>query len=210
MTDPGETNGGKRAPADEVPYRVGPWECVGVVAARWNAEVVDGLVDGAVRTFAQAGFAPVRRLELRADATGWRWTQGVGGPELTPKSHDEHEALWRSTHVVLVHVPGAWEIPLAVDWLFAKEPRVLGIVAIGVVVRGRTAHFDEVLRNASEGCARVQRRSRLPVAHAILGVDDLEQARERSGPGPGNRGREAALAALHMMALRKFFGIQRR
>ncbi|HYX22893.1 MAG TPA: 6,7-dimethyl-8-ribityllumazine synthase [Thermoanaerobaculia bacterium] len=98
----------------------------------------------------------------------------------------------------LVSVPGAWEIPQALEELAG---RVDGLVAIGVVIRGETPHFDYLCAQASRGIAGVAERHRVPVGFGLLTCDSSEQAAERAGGKAGNKGWEAALAALEMADL---------
>ncbi|MDD4365058.1 MAG: 6,7-dimethyl-8-ribityllumazine synthase [Synergistales bacterium] len=97
-------------------------------------------------------------------------------------------------------VPGAWEIPLA-----AKEIALTGrydaIVAVGAVIRGDTPHFDYVSAEVSKGVAYIGLNQRVPVAFGVLTCDNLEQALLRAGSKAGNKGAEAALAALEMADL---------
>ena len=102
--------------------------------------------------------------------------------------------------VHLVSVPGAWEIPQALEEV-AAAGGVDGLVAIGVVIRGETPHFDYICAEASRGIAGVAKRHRLPVGFGLLTCDTFEQARERAGGKAGNKGWEAALAALEMADL---------
>ena len=104
----------------------------------------------------------------------------------------------------LVSVPGAWEIPQALDELAAagtKAGKLDGLVAVGVVIRGETPHFDYICSQASRGIAAVAERHRLPVGFGLLTCDSSEQAAERSGGKAGNKGWDAALAALEMADL---------
>lgn len=100
----------------------------------------------------------------------------------------------------LVSVPGAWEIPQALEEL-AIVGKVEGLVAIGVVIRGETPHFDYICSQASRGIAAVSERHRVPVGFGLLTCDSSEQAQERAGGKAGNKGWEAALAALEMADL---------
>jgi 6,7-dimethyl-8-ribityllumazine synthase len=100
----------------------------------------------------------------------------------------------------LVSVPGAWEVPQALEEL-AAAGGVDGLVAIGVVIRGETPHFDYICAEASRGIASVARRHRVPVGFGLLTCDTSEQAQERAGGKAGNKGWEAALAALEMADL---------
>ncbi|MEA2604992.1 MAG: 6,7-dimethyl-8-ribityllumazine synthase [Acidobacteriota bacterium] len=103
----------------------------------------------------------------------------------------------------LVSVPGAWEIPQALEELAAAHDgdNVDGLVAIGVVIRGETPHFDYLCAQASRGIASVAERHRVPVGFGLLTCDSSEQAAERAGGKAGNKGWEAALAALEMADL---------
>ncbi len=100
----------------------------------------------------------------------------------------------------LVRVPGAWEIPQALEEL-AAAGGYDGLIPLGVVVRGETPHFDYLCAACSQGCAAVAARHRLPVAFGVLTCDSSEQAAERCGGKAGNKGWEAALAALEMAGL---------
>lgn len=100
----------------------------------------------------------------------------------------------------LVSVPGAWELPLAVDRA-ATSGRYAAIVALGCVVRGETAHFDFVAGEAARGLAAVARERGVPVGFGVLTTDTAEQAMQRAGGRNGNHGYDAARAALEMATL---------
>jgi 6,7-dimethyl-8-ribityllumazine synthase len=102
--------------------------------------------------------------------------------------------------IQLVRVPGAWEIPQAAEEI-AVAGKVDGLVAVGVVIRGETPHFDYICSACSQGLARVAERHRLPVGFGVLTCDTSEQAQERAGGKAGNKGWEAAIAALEMADL---------
>lgn len=106
-------------------------------------------------------------------------------------SFDDIDVVW---------VPGAWELPLAVRRAMESE-RYDAIVALGAVIRGETPHFDYVAGEASRGLADAARDSEIPVGFGLLTCDDMDQARERSGGSHGNKGWDAALAALEMADL---------
>jgi 6,7-dimethyl-8-ribityllumazine synthase len=107
--------------------------------------------------------------------------------------------------VTLVRVPGAWEIPLAVQRLVSARPngksKVDGIIALAAVIRGSTPHFDYVAGEVSKGVAQVSLSSSIPVAFGVLTTDTIEQAVERAGTKAGNKGWDAALSAIEMVAL---------
>ena len=96
--------------------------------------------------------------------------------------------------VTVLHVAGALELPLAAKKL--AEAGCDAVVAIGTVVKGETDHYDIVVRESSQGIARVALDTGVPVANAILAVHDLELAMERAGAGDANKGVEAADAAV--------------
>jgi 6,7-dimethyl-8-ribityllumazine synthase len=97
-------------------------------------------------------------------------------------------------------VPGSFELPLAAQRL-AQTGRYAGVVAIGAVVRGATAHFEHVAGQAAAGLAAVARETGVPVAFGVLTTDTMEQALDRAGGKAGNKGAEAALTILEMAAL---------
>ena len=97
-------------------------------------------------------------------------------------------------------VPGAWELPLTVKEL-ALSGRYDAVVALGAVIRGDTPHFEYVSAEMSKGLASVGLDQRVPVAFGVLTTENLEQALLRAGSKAGNKGAEAALAALEMVSL---------
>ena len=100
--------------------------------------------------------------------------------------------------VTVVWVPGSFELPLAVRRL-AKSARYDAIVALGCVVRGETSHNEHVGRAATDGLLRVMLDTGLPVGFGVLTTDTVEQAMARSGGAAGNRGFDAAVAAIEMV-----------
>jgi 6,7-dimethyl-8-ribityllumazine synthase len=103
-------------------------------------------------------------------------------------------------NVDLVRVPGACEMPLAVDKVAATR-RCDGIVALGAVIRGATPHFDHVAGECVSGIMAAGSRHGMPVGMGVLTVDTIEQAIERAGTKAGNKGEEAALAVIEMVNL---------
>jgi 6,7-dimethyl-8-ribityllumazine synthase len=105
--------------------------------------------------------------------------------------------------VTVADVPGAFELPLAAR-AAARSGRFDALVALGAVIRGETDHYEHIAREATAGLAAVASETGVPVGYGVLTVDDLAQARARSAPGPGNKGAEAARAAVAMVhVLRK-------
>jgi 6,7-dimethyl-8-ribityllumazine synthase len=106
-------------------------------------------------------------------------------------SFDDIDIIW---------VPGAWELPLAARHAMASD-RYEAIVALGAVIRGDTPHFDFVAGEASRGLADASRDSEIPLGFGLLTCDTMEQALARCGGEHGNKGWDAALAALEMADL---------
>lgn len=102
--------------------------------------------------------------------------------------------------VVLVRVPGSWELPVAVQRA-ARSKKFDAIVALGAVIRGSTPHFDYVAGEVSKGIAHTQIETGLPIAFGVLTTDTIEQAIERAGTKLGNKGWDAAVSAIEMVTL---------
>jgi len=100
----------------------------------------------------------------------------------------------------IVSVPGAFELPLAAR-LVAERGDCAAVIALGCVIRGETSHFDFVAGPAAQGLARVADATRVPVALGLLTTEDLPQALARAGGRLGNKGWDAAEAALEMADL---------
>jgi 6,7-dimethyl-8-ribityllumazine synthase len=135
-----------------------------IVAGRFNAFIVDRLVDGALDALVRHG----------VDAK----------------------------NVTVVRVPGSWEIPLVCARL-ARSGQLDAVIAVGAVIRGATAHFDHVAGAVARGCAAAQAETRVPIAFGVLTCDSIEQAIERAGSKAGNKGFDAALAAIEMVSVGK-------
>lgn len=133
-----------------------------VVASRFNQEIVEKLVDGALDALVRHGAAV-----------------------------DNVDVVW---------VPGAWELPIAARRLLASE-RYDALVAVGAVIRGGTPHFDYVAGEASRGLSRASEEFDTPIGFGLLTCDNDDQARARAGGDHGNKGWDAALAALEMADL---------
>ncbi len=102
--------------------------------------------------------------------------------------------------VDLVRVPGAWELPVAAARLAAAGQHV-ALVALGCVVRGDTRHYEHVADRCAEGLMRVALDFGLPVLNGVLAAERFEDAEARAGGSHGNKGEEAALAAIEMANL---------
>jgi 6,7-dimethyl-8-ribityllumazine synthase len=108
-------------------------------------------------------------------------------------------------NVVLVKVPGAFEMPLVAKKL-AESNKYDVVICLGAVIRGATPHFDYVAAEVSKGIANVALDSNIPITFGVLTTDTLEQAIERAGSKSGNKGYEAAMASIEMANLFKELG----
>lgn len=97
--------------------------------------------------------------------------------------------------IVITWVPGAFELPLLAEQM-AASGRIHAVIALGAVVRGDTPHFDYVAGECARGIREASQRHGIPVAFGVLTTDNVEQALERAGSGSGNKGFDAAMAAI--------------
>jgi 6,7-dimethyl-8-ribityllumazine synthase len=102
--------------------------------------------------------------------------------------------------ILVAWVPGSFEIPLAAARL-ARQTDVDAVICLGAVIRGATDHYEHVAGEASRGIAAASRETGKPVIFGVLTTNTIEQAIERAGTKAGNKGRDAALAALEMADL---------
>ena len=102
--------------------------------------------------------------------------------------------------ITIVWAPGAFEIPLVVKRVAARG-EFDAIIALGCVIRGGTPHFDYVAGEAAKGIGQLSLQCDIPILFGVLTTDSIEQAIERAGTKAGNKGAEAAMAALEMMSL---------
>jgi len=144
---------------------------VAIVAARFNAFIVDRLIEGAVDGLTRTGCDP--------DA------------------------------ITLFRAPGAFEIPQVLKRV-VEQGGFHAIICLGAVIRGATPHFDYVAGEAAKGVAQVALASTIPVTFGILTTDTIEQAIERAGTKAGNKGFDAALAAIEMASLAANLGTKRK
>ena len=149
----------------------------------------------------------MRRWEASLDASGLRvavvvarFNQLVCARLLEGCTAELARRGARAQDVHVAWVPGAFEIPLAARTL-AASGRYDAVVALGVVIRGGTPHFEYVCRGVTDGVQAAMRDTRVPIAFGVLTVDDVEQAWERAGGAEGNKGAEAAAVAVEMARL---------
>jgi 6,7-dimethyl-8-ribityllumazine synthase len=104
--------------------------------------------------------------------------------------------------ITIVRCPGAWELPQVARAVVARGG-VDAIIALGAVIRGATPHFDYVAGEAARGIGGVAATSQIPVSFGVLTTDTIEQALERAGTKAGNKGFDAAMAAIELATLFK-------
>ena len=105
----------------------------------------------------------------------------------------------------IVRVPGAFELPLAAKTLAASHDYE-AVIALGAVIRGGTPHFDYVCNECARGVTQASLETGIPVLFGVLTCDDMEQATDRAGGKHGNKGADAALAAIEMADLVRKLG----
>jgi len=123
------------------------------------------------------------------------------------------DALLRSgaarRHIEIVRVPGAWEVPAAARTLAERIPANGGpgaldaIITLGCLIRGETAHYEAIYTEVARGIGQSQQETGIPHAFGVLTCETLEQALNRAGVKAGNKGFEAAVAAIEMVSLRR-------
>jgi 6,7-dimethyl-8-ribityllumazine synthase len=107
------------------------------------------------------------------------------------------------TNISVVRVPGAWEMPPIVRRI-AESGNVDGVIAVGTVIRGSTPHVDYIAAEVSKGLAHTGLDNpKVPIGFGVLTTDTIEQAVERAGTKAGNKGFDAALSVIEMVALRR-------
>jgi len=102
----------------------------------------------------------------------------------------------------VIRVPGAWEIPLAARKA-AAGGKVDAVITLGVLLRGETAHYEAIYNEVSRGIGQSQQETGIPHAFGVLTCETLEQAQDRAGIKAGNKGFEAAMAAIEMVSLER-------
>jgi 6,7-dimethyl-8-ribityllumazine synthase len=119
-----------------------------------------------------------------------------------------HEAGIDRADVEVLHVPGAFEIPIAAQRV-AETGRVQAVVCLGCLIRGGTPHFEYIASACAHGITAAAAATGVPMAFGVLTTNSVEEAVERAAPGDANKGREAASAAIAMATLFRDIGDQR-
>jgi 6,7-dimethyl-8-ribityllumazine synthase len=154
-----------------------------------------------------ADLAGIRKVEGRLDAgfarfaiVATQWYDEILDPLIAGALQTLRDAGAEDRNITLIRVPGAFELPLALEHA-AASGKYDALIALGCVIRGGTPHFEYVSGECTRGVGQVMLSYRLPVAFGVLTTDNLKQARERSRPGADNKGREAADAAVRMLSV---------
>lgn len=127
-----------------------------------------------------------------------KWNENITSNLLKGAHETLLECGVTEEHIRIIHVPGSFELPMAAGLLLA-EKHVEGVIMLGSVIRGETAHFDYVCQAVSQGAKDVSLQHLKPVIFGVLTDDNLQQAIDRSGGKHGNKGIEAAVACLEMI-----------
>ena len=136
--------------------------------------------------------APKRQFAIVASQFNAEYVQG-----LVNHASEELRAISPGANITLHQVPGAFEIPIVVREL-ALQKKADAILAMGVIIRGKTAHADHLARSVTDALQQLAIEHGVPVIHAVLSVEDEEQARERCLGSRINRGTEAARTAVEI------------
>lgn len=137
---------------------------------------------------------------LKIGVVSSRWNDFMGNRLLEGAKDTLIRHGVRAEEIDVAMVPGSFELPLAAQKM-ANTGRYDAIICLGVVIRGATPHFDYVAGEAAKGIAQVGLQSGIPVTFGVITSDTLEHAIERAGSKSGNKGAEAALAAIEMANL---------
>ena len=129
-----------------------------------------------------------------------RYNESITGKLLSGALETLKEAGVADDSVLVAWVPGAWEIPLAAQ-RFAEKPEVSAVITLGCVIRGETTHDRYINAAVSTSLMQMSLDHGKPIAFGVLTVNTLDQAIHRSGGNVGNKGNEAALAAIEMVRL---------
>jgi 6,7-dimethyl-8-ribityllumazine synthase len=129
-----------------------------------------------------------------------QWNRAVTDKLLEGAVASLREAGVADDRIDVARVPGSWEIPLAAKRM-AESGRYAAVLCLGAVIRGETSHDQHINRAVSLAISHIAVASDLPVLFGVLTCETMEQALDRAGGAHGNKGRECAEAALHMVGL---------
>ncbi len=158
--------------------------------------------DGGLASRASAAHGPVNGRALGAVRIGIavsRFNPSVTQALFEGAQHVLRRAGILSPQIRTLWVPGAFELPAAAAHLVASRPRPHAVIALGALIRGRTPQYRAIAAGVAQGLCTVSAQSRVPVTFGVIVVNSPAQARARAGGRLGNRGAEAAAAALDMV-----------
>jgi 6,7-dimethyl-8-ribityllumazine synthase len=191
----------------------------GVEATHWNSrlftlQLVDGLNLGFWESENPLHGKPIA-IEGDLSAAGRkfaivvaRWNAVITDRLLQGSLDALHRSGCAQSDIDIVRVPGAWEIPSAARTL-AETKKYAGIITLGVLLRGETTHYEAIYNEVSRGIGQSQQETGIPHAFGVLTCETLEQALDRAGLKAGNKGFEAAIAAIEMASIQeKIVGVK--
>lgn len=138
-----------------------------------------------------------------------KWNEEITGPLANSCKDILISRQIPETQISHKQVPGAFELPLGIQYM-AEHGHVHAIIAIGCLIQGETPHFHYIADTVTQKIADLNLRYHLPVIYGVLTVNSQEQAKERAGGQHGNKGVEAAEAALEMLDLKASFNASRK
>jgi 6,7-dimethyl-8-ribityllumazine synthase len=184
-----------------------------VDATHWNSRLFTLKIDGGVELGFWESENPLhgKPLAIEGDLSAAgrkfaivvaRWNAVITDRLLQGSLDALHRSGCAKDDIQIVRVPGAWEIPSAARTL-AETKKFAGIITLGVLLRGETAHYEAIYNEVSRGIGQSQQDTGVPHAFGVLTCETLEQALDRAGLKAGNKGFEAAIAAIEMASIQE-------
>jgi 6,7-dimethyl-8-ribityllumazine synthase len=136
-----------------------------------------------------------------------RWNAVITDRLLQGSLDALHRSGCAKGDIEIVRVPGAWEVPSAARML-AESKRFAAIITLGVLLRGETAHYEAIYNEVARGIGQSQQDTGVPHAFGVLTCETLEQALDRAGLKAGNKGFEAAIAAIEMASIQEKLAVK--
>jgi 6,7-dimethyl-8-ribityllumazine synthase len=141
-------------------------------------------------------------VNMRFAIVTTRWNSVITDRLLQGSLDALHRSGAAKADIEIVRVPGAWEVPSAARTL-AESKKFDGIITLGCLLRGETAHYEAIYNEVARGIGQSQQETGIPHAFGVLTCETLEQALERAGLKAGNKGFEAAIAAIEMVSIQR-------
>ncbi|MDL2320443.1 6,7-dimethyl-8-ribityllumazine synthase [Alistipes sp. OttesenSCG-928-B03] len=141
-------------------------------------------------------------VEMKFGIVVSEWNDQITGALLAGALKTLRDAGCQEHNIIVKSVPGTFELPLAAQF-FAEYTDVDAVIVLGCVIRGETPHFEYVCSGTTQGISRLQIGWNMPVAFGVLTTENLQQALDRAGGKYGNKGDEAAAAAIKMVKLQQ-------